>query len=332
MLRIVQVVVMLAIAILFNGSAEGFNELGHYIIAKNAYDQLSQAQQRAICDVLKSHPHYAEYLAANVPQGVSVEEWAFLRAATWSDWVRRNHSGDYHKSEWHYINYPYRPHAAPLSALPTALPQERNILERLPLTVKVGGGSAANELDLLSSLSPDQRRAVGLCWMFHLIGDLHQPLHVIALIDDVRFPAATHGDRGGNELAVVVSGTRPIRLHSYWDGALGYDASYGNAVAIASALRDNPPLPASQVASLAAQADFTAWALESYQLAVKYVYLDGSLPIVAWKPAFNELNAVADSDVPLLKETVQEDARKISKQRLYLAGVRLANQLKKIFP
>ena len=163
---------------------------------------------------------------------------------------------------------------------------------------------------MLGSLSAEQRRAVGLCWLFHLIGDLHQPLHVIALIDDARFPAATHGDRGGNELAVVVSGTRPTRLHSYWDGALGYDASYGNVIAIAKALRDNPPLPANDAASLLGQTDFTAWAQESYQLAVKYVYLDGHLPIVAWKPAYNDLNVVADPDVPVLKDAVQETQRR----------------------
>jgi hypothetical protein len=332
MRRFAQVTFALAVVTSLGRSAGAFNELGHYVIAKIAYDQLSQAQQKAVCDILKDHPHYAEYLAANMPQGVTADEWAFLRAATWSDWIRRNHAGDYHKSEWHYINYPYRLHQAQTSALPTALAQERNILERLPLTVKVAGGSAANELDLLSSLSAEQRQAVGLCWMFHLIGDLHQPLHVIALIDDARFPASTHGDRGGNELAVVVSGTRPTRLHSYWDGALGYDASYGNVLAIAKALRDTPPLPANDAASLLGQTDFTAWALESYQLAVKYVYLDGDLPIVAWKPAYNDVNAVADPDVPVLKDVVQEDAKRISKQRLYLAGLRLAKQIKRAFP
>ena len=141
MQRFAQVTFALAVVTSFGRSAGAFNELGHYVIAKIAYDQLSQAQQQAVCDILKDHPHYAEYLAANVPAGVTAEEWAFLRAATWSDWIRRNHSGDYHKSEWHYINYPYRLHQAVTSGLPTALPQERNILERLPLTVKVAGGS-----------------------------------------------------------------------------------------------------------------------------------------------------------------------------------------------
>jgi hypothetical protein len=327
-----QVIFAIAVVTLGSRTARAFNELGHYVIAKIAYDQLSQAQQQAVCDILKNHPHYTEYLAANVAPGVAPEEWAFLRAATWSDWVRRNHSGDYHKSEWHYINYPYRLHQAEASVLPAALPQERNIQERLPLTVKVAGGSAANELDLLGSLTAEQRRAVGMCWMFHLIGDLHQPLHVIALIDDARFPAATHGDRGGNELTVVVSGTRPTRLHSYWDGALGYDASYGNVAAIAKAMRDAPPLPANDIANLVAQTDFQAWARESYQLAVQYVYLNGHLPIAAWKPAYNDANAVADPEVPVLKDPVQEDAKRISKQRLYLAGMRLADQLKRVFP
>src|SRR5262245_58293915 len=106
--------------------AAGFNELGHCVIAKIAYDQLTQAQQDTVCNILKQHPHHAEYLTANTPAEISPGEWSFLRAATWSDWVRRNHSDDFHKSEWHYINYPYRLRQPDTNVLPIALPQERN--------------------------------------------------------------------------------------------------------------------------------------------------------------------------------------------------------------
>jgi hypothetical protein len=54
----------------------------------------------------------------------------------------------------------------------------------------------------------DKREALFL--LAHLVGDLHQPLHV-----------ADHQDRGGNALAVFHGATQsPDNLHSYWDTRL----------------------------------------------------------------------------------------------------------------
>src|SRR5205085_10427057 len=72
----------------------GFNELGHLVIAKIAYDQLNESQRDAIHEVLKNHPHYAEYLAAAVPESSTAREWSFLRAATWSDWRSEEHTSE----------------------------------------------------------------------------------------------------------------------------------------------------------------------------------------------------------------------------------------------
>src|SRR5258705_9080189 len=88
--------------------ALGFDELGHSVVAKIAFDNLSDPQRDAIHNVLKDHPHYVEYLRAERPQDVQEREWAIIRAATWSDWVREHHADKYHQGEWHYINYAYR--------------------------------------------------------------------------------------------------------------------------------------------------------------------------------------------------------------------------------
>jgi hypothetical protein len=312
--------------------ASAFNELGHCVIAKVAYDSLTDSQRDTVHNILKSHPHYAEYLAANLPVDVSPREWSFFRAATWSDWVRSNHTTDYHKSEWHYINYPYRLGQPDTSALPPPLPQDRHILERIPRAISTIKNGATNDLDLSNGLTIEQRRAVALCWLFHLIGDLHQPLHVVALIDDARFPASSHGDRGGNELAVVANGSRPLRLHSYWDGVLGRDASYSNVAAIVKSFTTDPPLSTNELAERRAVHDIQSWALESYQLAAQHVYLDGQLPIAPWKPTYNDPAAPAAPEVPILKASVKANDRKISRQRLLLAGHRLADQLKQLFP
>jgi hypothetical protein len=45
-----------------------------------------------------------------------------------------------------------------------------------------------------------ERRAVALAWLFHLVGDIHQPLHTTELFS-VEYP---NGDRGRLETPVMV--------------------------------------------------------------------------------------------------------------------------------
>lgn len=327
MTRSLGITIVAAVACLSSGRVFGFNELGHSVIGKVAYERLTDAQRSAVHDILKHHPHYDEYLQAGRPDPVSEKEWAFLRATTWADWIRSRHRDEYHQSEWHYINFPYRP-GQPIDEMPAAIEQPRNILERLPKALRmVKSGATKNSLELSDSLSAEQRRAVALTWAFHLLGDLHQPLHVIALVEDARWPLASHGDQGGNLVAVVLEGTKPVRLHSYWDGALNLPMSYENVAAVAQSLSDDPPLAVDELTRRMKQRKFDSWATESYRLAVQYAYLKGTLQLAPWRDGYNR-STPADADVPVLPEAVQRDVRRIYRQQLLVAGARLAEQLK----
>src|SRR5262249_15446480 len=60
-------------------------------------------------------------------------------------------------------------------------------------------------------------KAIALAWLFHLVGDIHQPLHTVQLFT-VDYP---QGDRGGNEICVRVTQTgQPIDLHRFWDSVM----------------------------------------------------------------------------------------------------------------
>ena len=61
---------------------------------------------------------------------------------------------------------------------------------------------------------PDSQRAIYICWLNHLIADLHQPLHSTSLFSRISLP---RGDRGGNFIPVQDDST----LHVYWDRLLG---------------------------------------------------------------------------------------------------------------
>jgi hypothetical protein len=56
-----------------------------------------------------------------------------------------------------------------------------------------------------------------LAWLFHLVGDIHQPLHTAQLFT-VDYPQR---DRGGNEICVrVKEAEQPMDLHRLWDGVI----------------------------------------------------------------------------------------------------------------
>ena len=86
------------------GPGLAWNGTGHMVTARLAWRQLTEEQRGKVLAVLKKHPHYGAYLAAGRPEGFSEGEWAFLRAATWADWVRGRRAFDH--PTWHYINYP----------------------------------------------------------------------------------------------------------------------------------------------------------------------------------------------------------------------------------
>jgi len=57
---------------------------------------------------------------------------------------------------------------------------------------------AENETTVRNGTDPG-RKAIALAWLFHLVGDIHQPLHTAQLFT-VDYPK---GDRGGNEIMCV---------------------------------------------------------------------------------------------------------------------------------
>src|SRR3990172_4255828 len=76
-----------------------------------------------------------------------------------------------------------------------------------------GRSRGAWHFDILADARASPRRKnEALKWVVHLAGDVHQPLH-----------AATHDDRGGNDVQVSFLGERDnppygtINLHAIWD-------------------------------------------------------------------------------------------------------------------
>src|SRR5207244_3775457 len=67
-------------------------------------------------------------------------------------------------------------------------------------------------------------RAVALCWVLHMAGDIHMPLHAATLLSK----DSTKGDRGGNQSFVLWRG-KAQNLHFIWDAGVGWEDDRGTA-------------------------------------------------------------------------------------------------------
>jgi hypothetical protein len=296
---VVSVVLLLSLA----PQAWAWNDKGHMVVARLAWNKLSKDDRARAIEILRRHPHYAEYLSADKPDGFEEDEWVFLRAATWSDWVRRHHKNEYDHPTWHYIDYPFVPPGSDIDPKDHQPPADaENIVNQLSVCLpNIKKGSDAD-------------RAVYLCWLFHLAGDIHQPLHCTSMFSK-QFP---DGDHGGNLDVLRVEGK--IKLHPFWDGLLGTETSpsaIGKDVKeIEDLLKDKPDLIKDD---LATNKTFEAWAKESFAAAKKHCYLDGELKVASTS------DKPKDKDLPQAPDDYAKNCGKIARIQIAKGGQRLAD-------
>ena len=165
-------------------------------------------------------------------------------------------------------------------------------------------------LAVLSSNAPARDKAVALTWLFHLIGDVHQPLHTTALFS-AEYPK---GDRGGNAIYIrVTPESATINLHSFWDGLILGSERFQSTSNEAAKLRAS--FHRRRLSELSAK-PFTEWAQESFRLAVKYAYRQGTI----------KGGADRDNGVALPRDYVAL-TKPVAARRVAVAGYRLADTL-----
>jgi hypothetical protein len=153
--------------------ALAWGKTGHRVVAAIADTQLSGLARAHVREILG--------------QGESLDE-----AANWPDEMRSDPAQFWQKTStpWHYVtvNGITYDHA----------PSEGDALEALNHFKRVLQDPKANLAD----------KQLALRFVIHIVGDLHQPLHVGKCCD-----------RGGNDVKVTWFG-KPTNLHAVWDSAL----------------------------------------------------------------------------------------------------------------
>ncbi len=213
------------ILFLIAAPASAWHAQGHRLTAEIAFDRLDREQKERVTAILRAHPRYRQDFVASMPDDVvngsedSKARWIFAHASNWPDQIgsRGNTVREqYHRSTWHYVNLPVFLTAQDESDLEGRLDQNVSTEFAPPLRrgLNIIQALQGNLLLWREKAASDAEKAVALCWILHLTGDMHQPLHNVALFSSTYFP---EGDRGGN-LIGIRRWWRVTNLHATWDG------------------------------------------------------------------------------------------------------------------
>lgn len=313
--------------------AYGWSDAGHKIVASIAFRQLSAEQQKKIIAILQSHPRFQADFSDKMPAAIAKgpeaqqREWLFQQAAVWAD-IARGFSGslkdEFHRPNWHFINLPLFLTPADEKALKDRLTGNVSLVPPMP----DAGDQAKGKMNVIQAIRHARRvlsdpatakkdKALMLSWLFHLVGDVHQPLHSTALFSRGAFP---EGDRGGNSISVEQRGN----LHSLWDQLLGRSLSLANARKKALSLLAAPGTEALGKEA-ASSLDEEVWLKESHKLAKEAAYDADVLTHVRVIERTADPHKVEPLD---LTETYLQTAGSEANKRVVQAGFRLGAVLK----
>jgi hypothetical protein len=208
--------------------AHGWGRLGHEATARVAQGWLSNDVAARVTSILGTNDLASVALWAD-----HVRDAQRMRGPLRSDPEAHDFNRRFPQNEsWHYVNLPLATTRYPESA-PFASTNDIGNASRRCITVLEGRSAEMSKRDALR-------------WLVHLVGDIHQPLHVgcgyyrfkpDGMIEFIREPNAATGqphDRGGNLLRFGQN----QNLHAFWDVTL-VDALNSNQNHLEAVLRKN---------------------------------------------------------------------------------------------
>ncbi len=310
-----------------------WDSVGHRLTAGVALHFISPDTRAKLLEILAAHPRYQEDFQTQIPAFIdandqdALSQWLLGQAAYWPDIARglpgaeRDH---YNRPPWHYTDGAWLRGSAVLQGnlyLGIDARADQWGREQSSIVSESDAHNVVTALDYNTRLLADQSvpkaaRAIALCWVLHLMGDIHQPMHTGSLYSAHTF---ANGDLGGNRIPVTLAdqtGRESLNLHAAWDGAL---REFGVAASLPDILALVSGFTAPRIDGV--ESEWTAWMSESRQLLSTVVYTDAILAAarVADSKAEGELSS-AIRLTPAYVSRMQE----ISRQRLGLAGLRLA--------
>ena len=254
----------------------------------------------AICD------HYLTDKAKTEIQQLIGKDY-IEEIANWPDYVKSERGWDF-ASPWHYTTVHPDQSVEDVQERYLRDSTINDAMEAIILMTQILEGDA-RATNLLEDLMDKNRarplhnstKATALAFLVHLIGDIHQPLHV-----------GKNRDLGGNKITVLFFSEKS-NLHAVWDSKIieHEKLSYTEFARFINTLSD-------EEAREVMKAGMVDWANESIELRediynniYNYTDRESGLPSFSWQYQHDYINPVKD--------------------RLLKGGVRLAAQLNRIF-
>ena len=238
----------------------------------------------------------------NLDEGVVM----FMGAAKWPDEIKFGHSPWNHK-EWHYVDLPLTP---PDFALQSSPAPNNDIIFAIDRCVKMLKDPTVSGSD----------KSNWMAWLIHLVGDITQPLHCCALVnEDFKAPL---GDRGGNSFFVRAGSGKGVPLHKLWDDSTGTSQGFHAKQRrgyVNQSIQLGSEFKRASLMELGQNKTPAEWSIESWQIARDVVYLRGQL----------EYGKDTSSAV-LLPPGYTKIIKTTSERRVAVAGYRLADLIREV--
>jgi hypothetical protein len=304
--------------------AFAWDSVGHRVSAAIANNYLSGNSKTELLKILQQHPRYQQDFLEQMPASIArgSEEvrfvWLLGQAAFWPDITRGLPEVErerYNRANWHYIDGAWLRGQAQIQGntyigvapFDDIAGKNAQSIRNEASVDNVMAALDYNTVLLADSQASLPQRAVALCWVLHLIGDIHQPLHTGSLYSTNRFSS---GDRGGNGIE-----TDERNLHARWDRALNRE---GVNASLEAVLRQHSTTL--ERIGLIDDEDWSLWMHESRALLLNTVYTQEIKSAIARSDnSTQKLRKFNLSDDYV--ETMKYHAR----LRLALAGRRLAS-------
>src|SRR2546423_10330349 len=206
--RVLKVFIVCLLLAASQKSAFAWHDTGHMVVAQIAYLRLTPAAKAIVYSLFVTPQVKLPliYLCACYYTPETCEKtYDPVTIAVWMDDFRGDSLNDPY-APWHYVDIPF------FDGVPEradAGPEPENALARINWAVaSLKRGTTGK----------DKTDAELVGFLFHLVGDVHQPLHAVARVT----AAHPEGDQGGNLFKIQMPPDAHIsNLHAFWDAAGG---------------------------------------------------------------------------------------------------------------
>jgi hypothetical protein len=243
-------------------TAQAWGQRGHGAIGMLAVEQLSEPTRLRLADILGS---------------TDLDD--VVGACFWPDIWRGMGDGYAETARWHYVN---------VDPDSKAYNRERDCADGRCVTETVNTQASV----LGDANRSREERRVAFKFLCHMVGDLHQPLHV-----------GYADDRGGNDITIRYRG-ESMNLHTYWDaGVIGQHVeTLAELVDLLRARPDRAP-------ETWQPGDTRLWTNESFALTRNFAYpatrtVDETFEKRSWQVIQQQLDAAAGRLAVILEVTL----------------------------